>query len=117
MDTKEIRKALNGYYNLCMDEFDGHAKEEAIEMYIQKSYPWEKAFRRKGEIISKYPHLKEMLMNDPTVKNWLESWSRTDLSMEEGLALLTDFLQKEKEQYRKTLEDHMMRNPNPTIIG
>ncbi len=32
--TEEARKLLTKYYNYLMDEFDGYASEEAIDLFL-----------------------------------------------------------------------------------
>jgi hypothetical protein len=34
MKHKNAQELLNGYYNFLMDEFNGYASEEAIEMFL-----------------------------------------------------------------------------------
>ena len=35
---ENAKKLLDGYYNLLMDEFNGNASEEAIDMVIQQEF-------------------------------------------------------------------------------
>jgi len=35
---KEARELLNKYYNYLMDEFNGNASEEAIELFIEEEF-------------------------------------------------------------------------------
>lgn len=35
---ENARNLLDGYYNFLMDEFNGNASEEAIDMFIQQNF-------------------------------------------------------------------------------
>lgn len=69
---QEIRKAIEAYYNFCMDEFDGHVSEEAIDIFMEREYPGEMVHRRQRELFRAHPHLTKLANQNPLVRSWLE---------------------------------------------
>jgi hypothetical protein len=77
--------------------------------------PHETIVIRQNELVQKHPNLKPMLMEDPLARAWMESWSRTEMSIEDGLAELAVHLQKAKQGTFERLEDCIARNPGHSL--